>query len=129
MLKNRLFYYTMAGAIALGIVITLFLLNEQNRLPYSLEIDAIKDKTDIAGTFYRVKVTNTGMNPLTGLKVILGNDDIQSLEKLNAGESFFFYPKPDTNTTVVKVTTNENISKESDYRSPLKGIGLPGSGR
>ena len=129
MLKNRLFYYTIAGAIALVIVITLFLLNEQNRLPYSLEIDAIKDKTDIAGTFYRVKVTNTGMNPLTGLKVSLGNNDVQYLKQLNVGESFFFYPKPDTNTTVVKVTTNENISKESDYRSPLKGIGLPGSGR
>jgi hypothetical protein len=78
---------------------------------------------------YRVKVTNTGNNPLTRVKVNLGKDDIQSMDLLESGQSFFFYPKPDTNITIVKVTTNEGIEKESNYRSPLKGIGLPGSGR
>jgi len=51
------------------------------------------------------------------------------MEILQSGQSFFFYPKPETNSTVVKVTTSEGIEKESNYRSPLKGIGLPGSGR
>jgi hypothetical protein len=78
---------------------------------------------------YRVKVTNTGTNHLTGLKVNLGKGDIQNMDLLEAGQSFFFYPKPDTNTTIVKVTTREGIEKESNYRSPLKGLGLPGSGR
>ena len=111
------------------LVVLFFILKEQDKKPYSLEIDAIKDNTDISGTMYRVKVTNTGTNPLTGLKVNLGKGDIQNMDLLESGQSFFFYPKPDTNTSIVKVTTIEGIEKESNYRSPLKGIGLPGSGR
>jgi hypothetical protein len=122
-------YYLIIG-LSIVILVVLFLnLKEQNKKPYSLEIDATKDKTDISGTMYRVKVTNTGINPLTGLKVNLGKGDIQNLDLLEPGQSFFFYPKPDTNTTIVKVTTTEGVEIESNYRSPMKGIGLPGSGR
>ena len=122
-------YYLIIGISIILLVILFFILKEQNKKPYSLEIDAIKDKTDISGTFYRVKVTNSGTNPLTGLKVNLGKGDIQNMDLLEPGQSFFFYPKPETNTSIVKVTTTEGIEKESNYRSPLKGIGLPGSGR
>ena len=122
-------YYLIIGISIIILVSLFFILKEQNKKPYSLEIDAIKDKTDISGTFYRVKVTNSGTNPLTGLKVNLGKDDIQNMDLLEPGQSFFFYPKPETNTSIVKVTTTEGIEKESNYRSPLKGIGLPGSGR
>jgi hypothetical protein len=122
-------YYLIIGISIIILVILFFILKEQNKKPYSLEIDAIKDKTDISGTFYRVKVTNSGTNPLTGLKVNLGKGDIQNMDLLEPGQSFFFYPKPETNTSIVKVTTTEGIEKESNYRSPLKGIGLPGSGR
>ena len=122
-------YYLIIGISIIIIISLFFILKEQNKKPYSLEIDAIKDKTDISGTFYRVKVTNSGTNPLTGLKVNLGKGDIQNMDLLEPGQSFFFYPKPETNTSIVKVTTTEGIEKESNYRSPLKGIGLPGSGR
>ena len=122
-------YYLIIGISIIILVSLFFILKEQNKKPYSLEIDAIKDKTDISGTFYRVKVTNSGTNPLTGLKVNLGKGDIQNMDLLEPGQSFFFYPKPETNTSIVKVTTTEGIDKESNYRSPLKGIGLPGSGR
>ncbi|MDW0149974.1 MAG: hypothetical protein QOK89_06295 [Nitrososphaeraceae archaeon] len=122
-------YYLIIGISIIILVSLFFILKEQNKKPYSLEIDAIKDKTDISGTFYRVKVTNSGTNPLTGLKVNLGKGDIQNMDLLEPGQSFFFYPKPETNTSIVKVTTTEGIEKESNYRSPLKGIGLPGSGR
>jgi hypothetical protein len=122
-------YYLIIGLTIVILIVLFFSLKEQNKKPYSLEIDATKDKTDISGTMYRVKVTNTGTNPLTGLKVNLGTDDIQNMDLLEPGQSFFFYPKPDTNTTIVKVTTTEGIEIESNYRSPMKGIGLPGSGR
>ena len=122
-------YYLIIGISIIIVVSLFFILKEQNKKPYSLEIDAIKDTTDISGTFYRVKVTNSGTNPLTGLKVSLGKGDIQNMDLLEPGQSFFFYPKPETNTSIVKVTTTEGIEKESNYRSPLKGIGLPGSGR
>ncbi|HKO41075.1 MAG TPA: hypothetical protein VJU85_07415 [Nitrososphaeraceae archaeon] len=122
-------YYLIIGLSIVILIVLFFSLKEQNKKPYSLEIDATKDKTDISGTMYRVKVTNTGTNPLTGLKVNLGKGDIQNMNLLEPGQSFFFYPKPDTNTTIVKVTTTEGIEIESMYRSPMKGIGLPGSGR
>jgi hypothetical protein len=122
-------YYLIIGLSIVILIVLFFSLKEQNKKPYSLEIDATKDKTDISGTMYRVKVTNTGTNPLTGLKVNLGKGDIQTMDLLESGQSFFFYPKPDTNTTIVKVTTTEGIEIESIYRSPMKGIGLPGSGR
>jgi hypothetical protein len=122
-------YYFIIGLSIVILVVFFLNLKEQNKKPYSLEIDATKDKTDISGTMYRVKVTNTGTNPLTGLNVNLGKGDIQNLDLLEPGQSFFFYPKPDTNTTIVKVTTTEGIEVESNYRSPMKGIGLPGSGR
>lgn len=122
-------YYVFIGFFIVVVIGLFFILKEIDKKPYALEIDAIKDKTDIAGTFYRVKVTNTGTNPLTGLTVNLGKGDIQNMDLLEAGQSFFFYPKPDTNTSRVKVTTNEGIEEEKDYRTPLKGLGLPGSGR
>jgi hypothetical protein len=122
-------YYSIIDISIVIIIVLFFISKEQNKKPYSLEIDAIKNKTDISGTMFRVKVTNTGTNHLTGLKVNLGKGDMQNMDLLEAGQSFFFYPKPDTNTTIVKVTTIEGIEKKSNYRSPLKGLGLPGSGR
>ena len=122
-------YYLIIGLSIVILVVLFFIIKEQNKKPYSLEIDAIKDKTDISGTMYRIKVTNSGTNPLTGIEVTLGKGDIQNMDLLEPGQSFFFYPKPETNISIVKVTTSEGIEKESDYRSPLKGIGLPGSGR
>lgn len=110
--------------------IILFLLySSLNKAEYDLEIDAIKDQTDISGIFYRIKISNTGKNQLNDIKVILGKNDVQNLKTLAPGQSFFFYPRPDTEIGKVLVTTKEGISKESDYRSPLKGLGLPGSGR
>jgi hypothetical protein len=122
-------YYLIIGFSIVILVILFFILKEQNKKPYSLEIDAIKDQTDISGTFYRVKVTNSGIKPLIGVTVNLGKGNIQNMDLLEPGQSFLFYPKPDTNTSIVKVTTSEGIEKESNYRSPLKGLGLPGSGR
>jgi hypothetical protein len=48
---------------------------------------------------------------------------------LDPGQTYFFSPKPDTNITTVKVSTNEGIVVQSDYRSPTKALGLLGSGR
>ena len=125
---KTIYYIIISLAIAIFTII-FFISKEQNKEQYSLEIDAIKDKTDISGTFYRVKVTNTGTDPLTGIIVDLGKGDIQDLDLLEPAQSFFFYPKSETDISIVKVTTSEGIEKKSDYRSPFKGIGLPGSGR
>lgn len=97
--------------------------------PYALEVDATKDTTDISGIQYRIRVTNVGTEQLTGITVVLGTNDVQEKSSLNPGESYFFYPGPETSVSIVQVTANEGIAVESDYRSPTKVLGLPGGGR
>jgi hypothetical protein len=101
---------------------------QANKPPYALEIDATKDVTDV-GIQYRIRTTNVGTQQLTGIIVDLGSNDVQKKPFLQPGESYYFYPDPETNTTTVKVTTNEGITMNSNYRSPIKVLGLPGSGR
>ena len=121
-------YYTFIGLAIVGAIIFLFI-KQESKVPYALEVDATKDTTDIAGTYYRVRVNNIGINPLTSINVFLGKNDLQHLDTLPPGQSFFFYPKPDTKIEIIKITTKEGVNISTDYRTPLKGIGLPGSGR
>jgi hypothetical protein len=119
----------LAAAIVTGAAIASYLAYQQaNRSPYALEIDAIKDITDV-GIQYRIRMTNVGTQQLTGIIVELGTNDVQKKPFLEPGQSYYFYPEPDTNTSTVKVRTNEGIVMESNYRSPTKVLGLPGAGR
>jgi len=102
--------------------------HEINKPPFALEVDATKDTTDV-GIQYRIRMTNVGTQQLTGITVELGTNDIQQKSFLEPGESYYFYPGPDTQVSTVKVRTNEGIEIESDYRSPIKVLGLPGAGR
>jgi hypothetical protein len=128
MIRRIYLYYSFIGVIFIAALIFLFI-KQESKVPYALEVDATKDTTDIAGTYYRVRVNNIGMYPLTSINVYLGKNDLQHLDSLASGESFFFYPKPDTEVETIKVTTKEGVNVSTDYRTPLKGIGLPGSGR
>ncbi|HJY15106.1 MAG TPA: hypothetical protein VJ225_03680 [Nitrososphaeraceae archaeon] len=128
MMRRIYLYYSLIGVIFVAALIFLFI-KEESKVPYALEVDATKDTTDIAGTFYRVRVNNVGMYPLSSISVYLGKNDVQYLDKLAPGQSFFFYPKPDTELERINITTKEGIHVTTDYRTPLKGIGLPGSGR
>ncbi len=121
-------YYSLIGVIFIAALIFL-IVKQESKEPYALEVDATKDTTDIAGTFYRVRVNNVGMYPLSGISVYLGKNDVQYLDNLAPGQSFFFYPKPETELETINISTKEGIHVTTDYRTPLKGIGLPGSGR
>jgi hypothetical protein len=119
----------LAVAIAAGVAIAVYLAYQQaNRSPYALEIDATRDVTDV-GVQYRIKMTNVGTQQLTGIIVELGKNDVQKQPFLEPGQSYYFYPEPETNTTSVKVRTSEGVVMESNYRSPTKVLGLPGAGR
>jgi len=121
-------YYSLVGVILTAALI-FPIVKQESRVPYALEIDATKDTTDIAGTYYRVRINNIGYDALTNISVFLGKNDLQYLDNLAPGQSFFFYPKPETNVEKIRITTEEGINVTTDYRTPLKGIGLPGSGR
>ena len=96
---------------------------------FALELDPTKDTTDISGIQYRIRLTNIGQNEVTGIVVSLGPNDIQNLSSLEPGQSYFFYPEPETNPGTISVTTNEGLLVQGDYRSPTKVVGLPGAGR
>lgn len=114
---------------AAAVVAGYFAYQYATRPPHALEVDATKDTTDISGFHYRIKVTNTGTQELTGITVVLGANDVQEKPVLVPGESYFFYLEPETQVSMVRVTTNEGIDVTSDYRSPTKVLGLPGTGR
>nr|ACY24513.1 uncharacterized conserved protein [uncultured crenarchaeote 57a5] len=127
MLRKIFLYYILFGAIFAGLLI--YFIKQETKVPYALEVDATKDTTDMAGTYYRIRVNNVGINSLSNISVYLGKNDVQNLCTLAPGQSFFFYPKPETNLEKIIITAKEGINITTDYRTPLKGIGLPGSGR
>jgi hypothetical protein len=121
------------AVLAAGIAVAIaaagyFVYQEISRPAYALEVDATKDTTDV-GIQYRIRMTNVGTQQLTGIIVELGANDIQEKAFLDPGQSYYFYPEPETEVSKVKVRTNEGIELESDYRSPTKVLGLPGAGR
>jgi hypothetical protein len=127
---NSLRYTYYAITAAAIILFTFYFYTTQINKPlFALEVDPTKDTTDISGVMYRIRLTNTGMKQLSGIVVTLGNNDIQNLTYLDPGQSYFFYPKPDTHVSTVKVTSNQGIHIQSDFRSPTKVLGLPGTGR
>jgi hypothetical protein len=127
-MNKRYFYYLII--VVSGSLIAMYLYIAQiNRPLFALEVDPTKDTTDISGIMYRIRLTNVGLNQLTEVVVDLGGKDVQNLTSLGPGQSYFFYPKPDTDVKTVKVRTKEGIVIESDFRSPTKVLGLPGAGR
>jgi len=119
----------LVGGIATAVAVAGYIAYQQiNRPAFALEVDATKDTTDI-GILYRIRTTNVGTQQLTGIIVELGTNDIQEKSFLDPGQSYYFYPDPETQVSTVKVRTNEGIEIESDYRSPTKVLALPGAGR
>lgn len=114
-----------AGAIVAGYVAYTSL----NKPPYALEVDATRDTTDISGTLYRIRVANVGSQRLTGISAEMGAGDVQTRDFLDPGQTYYFYPNPDTLSPTIRVTANEGIEIITDYRTPTKTLGLPGTGR
>jgi hypothetical protein len=127
-MKRSYLYYLIISVVGI-LLILYFYITQINKPTFALEVDPTRDTTDISGIQYRIRLTNIGSKQLTGIVVDLGKNDIQNLSFLDSGQSFFFYPKPDTIVNTVKVTTNEGIHIQSDFRSPTKVLGLPGAGR
>ncbi len=125
-MHRRVLAVALAAGVAIVVVYVAY--QQATRSPYALEIDATRDVTDV-GVQYRIRMTNVGTQQLTGIIVELGANDVQEKPSLEPGESYYFYPEPETNTSGVKVRTNEGIVMESNYRSPTKVLGLPGAGR
>jgi hypothetical protein len=120
---------TVAGVGSAVIVAVAIIYPMLTRPAHGLEVDATRDTTDISGILYRIRLTNVGTEELTGIVADLGPNDKQTKELLRPGESYFFYPEPETTEARIVVTTLEGIRVETDYRTPTKVLGLPGAGR
>lgn len=121
-----------ALAIAAGIVAAVggyFAYVNVSRPAYALEVDATRDTTDISGTLYRIRIVNVGLERLTNISAELGAGDVQGKEFLDPGQTYYFYPDPDTLSPTIRITTDEGIEIVTDYRTPTKVLGLPGTGR
>ena len=126
---NKKYVYYLLIAVS-GVLFAFYFYNTHiNKPKFGLEVDPTKDTTDISGIQYRIRLTNVGIKQLTGIVVDLGKNDVQRLSLLDAGQTYYFYPKPDTVVRNVRVITNEGIHVQADYRSPTKVLGLPGAGR
>jgi hypothetical protein len=128
-MNRRAIYYYAVIAVAAILFSFYFYSTQINKPMFALDVDPTKDTTDISGIMYRIRLTNSGLKQLTGIVVNLGKNDVQNLAYLDPGQSYFFYPKPDTLVSNVNVTTHEGIRIQSDFRSPTKVLGLPGAGR
>ena len=123
------YVYYLLIAVSGVLFVFYFYITHINKPKFGLEVDPTKDTTDISGIQYRIRLTNVGIKQLTGIVVDLGKNDIQRLSLLDPGQTYYFYPKPDTVVRNVRVITNEGIHVQADYRSPTKVLGLPGAGR
>ena len=121
--------FVLGAIIVLAAVASFFVYSQLNKPPHALEVDATRDTTDISGTLYRIRVVNVGTEELTGIVATLGPKDIQGKDSLGPGETYFFYPEPETPEGRITVITSEGIHVETDYRTPTKVLGLPGAGR
>ena len=125
-MRKVVLFAIVAAAVA---TIMAVVLQEINRPAHALEVDATRDTTDISGVLYRIRLTNVGTEELTGIKAELGPSDIQHKDSLEPGQSYFFYPEPETPEGKIVITTSEGIQVTTDYRTPTKVLGLPGAGR
>jgi len=122
--------YVIIGIIVVAAIIAGYAAySALNRPQYALEVDATRDTTDISGTLYRIRVANVGSERLTGISAEMGAGDVQTREFLDPGQTYYFYPNPDTLRQTIRVTANEGIDVTTDYRTPTKALGLPGTGR
>jgi hypothetical protein len=113
-----------------GVLFAFYFYNTHiNKPKFVLELYQTKDTTYISVIQYRIRLTNVGIKQLTGIVVDLGKNDVQGLSLLEPSQTYYFYPKPDTVVSNVRVITNEGIHVQADYRSPTKVLGLPGAGR
>ncbi|MCI0559051.1 MAG: hypothetical protein MN733_11185 [Nitrososphaera sp.] len=124
---QRIVIFGLVGILATAAGYFVYL--QVTRPPHALEVDATRDTTDISGILYRIRVTNVGTEPLTGIVAELGANDIQQTAYLDPGQSYYFYPEPETKESTIRVTTKEGIQVLTNYRTPTKVIGLPGAGR
>lgn len=123
---NKWFIAGISGGGAVAIALAVIVLSTPHE-KYSLFLDPFIDQ-QILVTNTHVTVQNTGMEPLTNVRVDYGNGSKPDIIPiLNPGEKRILSPPSDANLEVVTVTTDQGLIVTKQYRSAPKMVGMMGS--
>lgn len=106
---------------ALAIIPIILAISLSPKDKYALEVDAIRDPSDLA-SFYRIVLVNKGSEELTNITIDFGSYK-QSIPKLMPNEKIVISPKQEVTRDYVIITSDEGIFIEKRFRIPTS---LPG---
>src|SRR5438445_10525248 len=114
-----------AGVVVAIILVVFFVAKPTER--YSLSLDPFIDQQSLV-TNTHVTVQNTGIEPLTNVRVTYGGGSKPDIiPVLNPGEKQFLSPPANSDVNGVIVTTDQGVNVTKPYRSAPKMVGMMGS--
>ncbi len=93
---------------------------------YDIYVDPLLDKQNLF-VMARVTIQNTGLEPLTSLRVNFGEGDTLDLGTLEPGKKIMVSPPDGNSMQYVTVTADNDILVSKVYRTPPKMVGMMGS--
>ena len=93
---------------------------------YAIFVDPIIDEQNLFEVG-RVTIQNTGLKPLTNIRVNFGDGDTLDLQKLDPGDKILLSPPPENSMQYVQVTADNDVFVSKAYRSMPKMVGMMGS--
>ena len=93
---------------------------------YDIYVDPLLDKQNLF-VMARVTIQNTGLEPLTNLRVNFGEGDTLDLGTLEPGKKIMVSPPDGNAMQYVTVTADNDILVSKVYRTPPKMVGMMGS--
>ncbi len=118
--------YLIGGIAGGAAMLVMFLsLVQYSPAEYALDVDAIKDNVNVAGTQSRVVLTNIGHSTITNIVVDFGNDK-ETLPELPPGGKVIVSPKGTIQLDSVTVTADNGIHITKQFRTAPKAPGMIG---
>ncbi len=118
--------YLIVGIAGGAAMLVVFLsLVQYSPAEYALDVDAIKDNVNVAGTQSRVVLTNIGHSTITNIVVDFGNDK-ETLPELPPGGKVIVSPKGTIQLDSVTVTADNGIHITKQFRTAPKAPGMIG---
>jgi len=93
---------------------------------HDIYVDPLIDKQNLF-VMARVTIQNTGIEPLTNLRVNFGEGDTLDLGTLAPGKKIIVSPPEDNSMQYVTVTADNDVLVSKVYRTPPKMVGMMGS--
>jgi hypothetical protein len=93
---------------------------------YDIFVDPIIDKQNLFD-IGRVTIQNTGLKPITNIRVNFGDGDTLDLKILEPGDKILLSPPSENSMEFVMVSADNEIFVSKAYRTLPKMVGMMGS--